>query len=74
MALGIVHPFSRALYEQDGTGNIRVTSSSGERTGTYTPDGRHLEGERFDVDRHLCGWVAGPKVTHHRIHVEESTW
>ena len=37
---GIVHPFSQALYEQDGAGNIRVTQ--GGRSGTFAVDGREM--------------------------------
>lgn len=72
MALGIVHPITKALYEQDGTGNVRVVHR--DEVGVYTPDGRRLDGAHLDVDPHLCSWVAGPKVTHHRIHVEEASW
>ena len=63
--LGIVHPFSRALYEQDGNGNVRVTL--GDQTGLFTTKGVWIEGELFEADPQLCGWVGGPKVAHHRI-------
>ena len=35
--LGLVHPFSRALYEQDGDGNVRV--SIGAKSGVFTVKG-----------------------------------
>ena len=57
---GIVHPFSGALYEQDGAGNIRVTA--GDRSGIFTIRGRWLEGELRECDPQLCGWVGGPQV------------
>jgi hypothetical protein len=63
--LGMLHPFSRALYEQDGNGNVRVSSDG--KFGLFTPDGRWIEGEIFDADPQLCGWIGGPKVAHHRI-------
>ena len=34
---GIVHPFTKALYEQDGGGNILVTHL--DKTGTFTIKG-----------------------------------
>lgn len=63
--LGIRHPFSRALYEQDGHGNVRVTHDG--KIGTFTPKGVWLDGELFEADPQLCNWVGGPKVAHHRI-------
>ena len=60
---GVIHPFSRALYEQDGEGNVLITQSDG-RTGRYHRDGSFLDGELFDVDPQLCGWVGGPKAQH----------
>jgi hypothetical protein len=63
--LGMRHPFSGATYEQDGNGNVRV--SKGEESGLFRPDGTWIEGEIFEADPQLCGWVGGPKVAHHRI-------
>lgn len=63
--LGIRHPFSKALYEQDGNGNVLVTA--GERWGRFTRDGRWIEGELRDCDPHLCGWVSGPLIANHRM-------
>ena len=31
----------------------------------YTP--RDVEGDIYEADPQLCGWVGGPKVAHHRI-------
>lgn len=60
---GLQHPYSRALYEPDGGGRARVTQRDG-RVGVYTPEGRWIEGEKFDVDPHLCGWICGPRSVH----------
>jgi hypothetical protein len=60
---GVIHPFSQALYEQDGEGNVLVTTKDG-RVGRYRRDGSWLDGALFDVDPQLCGWVGGPKAQH----------
>lgn len=62
---GIVHPFSKALYEQDGEGNIRVTD--GDHTGVFTTRGRWIRGDLRECDPQLCGWVGGPQVANHRV-------
>ncbi len=62
---GLVHPFSRALYEQDGNGNVRVTK--GEQVGLFTAQGRWLSGDIEEADPQLCGWVAGPIIGNHRV-------
>ncbi len=62
---GIHHPFTRALYEQDGTGNVLVTD--GERQGRFTSQGQWLDGELRECDPQLCGWVAGPQMLNHRM-------
>ncbi len=64
--LGMKHPFTRALYEQDGHGHVKVTTTDG-RVGLFTPSGVHLSGELFEADPQLCGWIGGPKLAHHRI-------
>lgn len=61
---GIRHPFTRALYERDGDGNILVTD--GDRQGRFTDQGRWIEGELRECDPQLCGWVAGPQMANHR--------
>jgi hypothetical protein len=66
---GIIHPFNKALYEQDGTGNIRVTDRSG-RFGIFGTDGHWISGELRECDPQLCGWVGGPQVANHRIAVD----
>lgn len=64
--LGLRHPFTRALYEQDGNGRVKVTTVDGE-VGLFDADGVWIDGEVFDADPQLIGWIAGPKVLHHRI-------
>lgn len=64
--LGLKHPFTRALYEQDGKGNVRVTTVDGD-IGVFRADGSRISGGVVDADPQLCGWIAGPKVAHHRI-------
>lgn len=61
---GIVHPFSHALYEQDGEGNIRVTD--GDRVGVFDIQGRWISGELRECDPQLCGWVGGPQIGSYR--------
>jgi len=60
---GLRHPFSRALYELEGPGRVKVTTRDG-KVGIYAKDGRWLEGEIFDVDPHMCGWIASPRGRH----------
>lgn len=62
---GMIHPFTNALYEQDGNGNVRVALKG--KVGLFTADGRYIEGDIHEADPQLCGWVGGPKVAHHRI-------
>jgi len=62
---GIVHPFSKALYEQHGDGNIRVSKDG--RWGVFTVDGRYVRGEIREADPQLCGWVGGPQVGNQRF-------
>ncbi len=62
---GIRHPFTGALYEQDGEGRVAVTS--GERSGLFHSNGRWISGALQIADPQLCGWVAGPMITNHRV-------
>lgn len=66
---GIVHPFSKALYEQDGEGNIRVTA--GDLVGIFDTRGRWISGTLRDCDPQLCGWVGGPQIGSHRTSTPE---
>ena len=67
---GIVHPFTKALYEQDGSGNILVTR--GDRSGLFGPDGKWISGELRECDPQLCGWVAGPQTSSYRLSGQSS--
>jgi hypothetical protein len=62
---GIRHPFTNALHEQDGLGNILVTH--GDRSGLFGADGHWISGELRECDPQLCGWVAGPQVASYRF-------
>ena len=74
MSAGIKHPFTGALYERyesdasdsaDGRARIRVTS--GDSQGLFTHEGEWVSGELRECDPQLCGWVAGPQFTNHRM-------
>ena len=65
---GILHPFTKALYEQDGHGHIRVTDKG--RVGIFGTDGHWISGDLKECDPQLCGWVGGPQIANHRVAVE----
>ncbi|MDX6231820.1 MAG: hypothetical protein QOH68_788 [Nocardioidaceae bacterium] len=61
---GIIHPYSKELYELDDDGvRVRVTRRDGT-VGWFGADGRWLDGARFDADLHLCGWITSPRGVH----------
>lgn len=62
---GLRHPYTNALYEQDGEGNIRVTR--GDKVGIFRIDGSWISGELRDCDPQLCNWVGGPIYGNHRV-------
>jgi hypothetical protein len=70
---GIVHPFTLALYERTGDGNILVTEKADPhedphpKKGLFRRDGSWIEGELFECDPHLCGWIAGPQIANQRL-------
>lgn len=66
---GLVHPFTRALYEMDGAGGIRVVD--GDQWGRFTVLGEWIEGEIRFADPQICGWVGGARVRHHRLQVHD---
>ena len=68
---GVIHPFTQALYEQDGSGNICVTD--GDRSGIFAINGRWISGELLEADPHLCGWVGGPIIANHRLAASATT-
>lgn len=68
--MGMAHPFSRATYEQDGSGAVLVTNPDGT-WGRFGRDGSWIEGELRECDPQMCNWIGGPKVAHHRVQVDE---
>ncbi len=70
---GVVHPFTKALYEQDGTGHIRVVvpDPDGDRVGIFGVDGHWISGDVRECDPQLCGWVGGPQFANHRVAVDQ---
>jgi hypothetical protein len=60
---GVMHPFSRAVYEIDDTAAVVVTTKDGQ-VGRYRRDGSWIDGAVFDVDPQLCNWVGGPRAQH----------
>ena len=60
---GVMHPFSRAVYEVDDAGAVLITTKDG-RIGRYRRDGSWLDGEVFDVDPQMCNWVGGVRAQH----------
>ena len=60
---GVMHPFSKAVYEIDESGAVVITMTDG-RSGRYRRDGSWLGGEVFDVDPQLCNWVGGARAQH----------
>jgi hypothetical protein len=64
---GLIHPFSGALYERDDTSSTLVRVSKDGKWGRFRSDGTWVDGEVYDADPQLCGWIAGPKLVHHRL-------
>ena len=54
------HPLSQAIYDVRDDGLVEVTS--GDRRGVFTPNGVRVEGDLYNVDIHLCHWLAGPQL------------
>jgi hypothetical protein len=67
---GLRHPFSGALYEPLDDGKVLVSLDG--TSGVFARNGRWISGDLREADAHLCGWVGGPKVTHHRLEVPDS--
>ena len=67
---GVLHPFTRALYERIDDARVRVTLDG--KSGVFRRDGSWLEGELREADPQLCGWLGGPKLVHHRLLVAQS--
>ena len=54
------HPLSGAIYDVREDGLVEVTQDG--RTGLFTCEGDHVEGDLWHADPHLCLWLAGPQV------------
>ncbi len=67
---GILHPFTRALYERVDAERVRVTLDG--KSGIFRTDGSWIEGELREADPQLCGWLGGPKLVHHRLQVTQA--
>lgn len=63
---GLVHPFSKATYEKDESGHVRVTNPDG-RVGVFRQDGSWVSGEKVDVDPQMCMWIGAPRRKHLRL-------
>ena len=55
-----MHPLSRALYDVRDDGLVEVTL--GDRRGLFTSRGDRVSGDLYNVDIHLCNWLAGPQL------------
>jgi hypothetical protein len=64
---GMIHPFSGALYERDDADHALVRVTLDGRFGLFRANGSWVSGEIYNADPHLCGWIAGPKLLHHRL-------
>ena len=63
---GIRHPFTRALYEPDGSGGVRVTKDG--VVGHFARDGHWIAGELREADPELCIWLSANRpARHHRL-------
>ncbi len=62
---GLKHPFSGAIYEQDGEGHIRVTHKG--KTGLFHRSGQWISGDLLEADPQMCNWVGGPIIGNHRV-------
>jgi len=54
--MSMTHPFDTdCLYELTEDGNIRITKDG--KTGYFTGEGIHIEGEIREADPQLCNWI-----------------
>lgn len=55
-----MHPLSKAVYDVREDGLLDITL--GDRHGVFTSRGDRVEGDLYNVDIHLCNWLAGPQL------------
>jgi hypothetical protein len=55
-----IHPLSQATYDVRDDGLVEVVL--GDRSGVFTPNGLRVQGDLYNVDIHLCHWLAGPQL------------
>ncbi len=54
--MSMTHPFDTdSLYELTEDGNIRITRDG--KTGLFTGEGVHIEGDIREADPQLCNWI-----------------
>jgi hypothetical protein len=72
MTGGIRPPFTRALYEPDGSGGVRVTRDRLE--GRFGRNGQWVEGDLREADPELCLWISAKRpAKHHRLSAVETS-
>ena len=65
----IKHPFTRALYELQSDGTVRVVD--GDNEGLFRRDGRWISGELREADPQLCVWISNQPPPPEEL---ESAW
>jgi hypothetical protein len=53
------HVIAKHTFEELDDGLVRVTDQSG-KTGVFRWDGRYIEGELTQCNRHMLMWTGGP--------------
>ena len=67
MSGGLLHGFSKAVYERTDDGHVLVTMPDG-RSGLFDKYGKWTSGELYDCDPEMCLWVGGGRsATSHRL-------
>ena len=57
-----MHPLSKAMYDVREDGLLDIVSSDGTRSVVFTYKGERVEGNLYNVDIHMCHWLAGPQL------------
>ena len=56
------HPIGGAVYQELGVGKARVEGKEKRKSGIFTWNGEHIEGELIQEDLHYFGFVGGPNL------------